>query len=61
MNENFQVWKLDLGKAEDQKSNDQHPLVHRKSERISEKNFFIDDTKFFDCVNHNKLWKLLKR
>ena len=22
--------------------------------------FFIDDTKSFDCVDHNKLWKILK-
>ena len=22
---------------------------------------FIDDTKAFDCVHHNKLWKILKR
>ena len=23
--------------------------------------FFIDDTKTFDCLDHNKLWKILKR
>ena len=23
--------------------------------------FFIDHTKAFDCVNHNKLWEILKR
>ena len=22
---------------------------------------FIDDTKAFDCVDHNKLWKILKK
>ena len=38
MNENFQMCKLDLGKAEDQRSNYQNLLDQRKSERISEKN-----------------------
>ena len=56
MNENFQMCKLDLGKAEDQRSNYQHLLDQRKSERISEKtkqnktkqNFcFIDYPKLF--------------
>ena len=29
--------------------------------RISEKNIcFIDYAKAFDCMNHNKLWKILK-
>ena len=49
-----------------QKSNCQHPLDHQKSKRvptIKQKNIyfcFIDYAKAFDCVDHNKLRKLLK-
>ena len=35
--ENFQMYKLDLEKAENQRSNCQHPVDHRKSKRIPEK------------------------
>jgi len=41
----------------------QHILDHRNSKRIPEKNMcfcFIDYTKAFDCVDHKKLWKILK-
>ena len=41
----------------------QHPLDHRKSKRVPEKNIyfcFIDYAKAFDCVDQNKLWKILK-
>ena len=45
-----------------QRSNCQHPLDHRKSKRIPEKIYFcfIDYAKAFDCVDHHKLWKILK-
>ena len=45
-----------------QRSNCQHLLDHRKSKRVPEKIYFcfIDYTKAFDCVDHNKLWKILK-
>ena len=45
-----------------QRSNCQHPLYHRKTKGIPRKIyfFFIDYAKFFDCVDHNKLWKILK-
>ena len=36
---------------------------HRKGKRIPDKNIyfcFIDHAKGFDCVDHNKLWKMLK-
>ena len=45
-----------------QKSNCKHPLDHEKA-RESQKNIyfcFIDYAKAFDCVDHNKLWKILK-
>ena len=38
-------------------------MDHRKSKRVPEKNTFfcfIDYAKAFDCVDHNKLWKILK-
>ena len=55
---NFQMFKLDLEK----RSNCQHPLDHPKSKRIPKKIYFcfIDYTKAFTCVDHNKLWKTLK-
>ena len=45
-----------------QRSNCQHLLDHRKSKRIPENIYFcfIDYTKAFDCVDHNKLWKIIK-
>ena len=50
-----------------QRSNCQHLLDHRKSKRIEKKKkkeniyfCFIGYAKAFDCVNHNKLWKILK-
>ena len=41
----------------------QHLLDHRKSKRIPEKKIYvcvIDYAKAFDCVDHNKLCKILK-
>ena len=45
-----------------QRSNCQHPLDHRKSKRVPEKQYFyfIDYAEAFDCVYHNKLWKILQ-
>ena len=38
------------------------PLDHRKSKRVPENIYFcfIDYAKAFDCVEHNKLWKILQ-
>ena len=46
-----------------QRSNCQHPLDHKKSERGPEKHRLriVDYAKAFDCVDRNKLWKILKR
>ena len=43
-------------------SNCQHPLDHGKRKRVPEKHLFLlyDYAKTFDCVDHNKLWKILK-
>ena len=47
-----------------QRLNCKHPLDYQKSKRISEKTStsfcFTDYAKVFDCVDHNKLWKILK-
>ena len=37
--------------------------IMEKNKRIPEKNIyfcFIDYAKAFDCVDHNKLWKIMK-
>ena len=57
---NFQMFKLDLEKAE---KPDQIANIHWIIEKAREfqKNIylcFIDCTKAFDCVDHNKLWKI---
>ena len=40
----------------------QHPLDHQKKKRVPKNIYFcfIDYAKAFDCVDHNKLWKILK-
>ena len=37
-------------------------MDHRKSKRVQEKHYFcfMDYTKAFNCVDHNKLWKTLQ-
>ena len=56
---NFQMFKLDLG------TRDQITTIHWIIEkaRMFQKNIyfcFIDYAKAFDCVDHKKLWKILK-
>ena len=46
-----------------QRSNSQHLLDHKKKARELQKNIyfcFFDYTEAFDCVDHNKLCKILK-
>ena len=59
---NFQIYKLGWQKQRNQRSNCQYLLDHRKSKGIPENTYFcfIDYTKAFDCVDHKKLWKVLK-
>ena len=57
---NFQMFKLDFEKAEDQIANIRWII---KKAREFQKNIyfcFIYYAKAFDCVDHNKLWKILK-
>ena len=58
---NFQTFKLDLEKAQEPQTK-LPALDHRKSKGIPKKNLlrFIDYAKAIDCVDHNKLWKLLE-
>ena len=57
------MFKLDLEKAEE--PDDPVANIHWIIEKAREfqKNIyfgFIDYTKAFDCVDHNKLWKILQ-
>ena len=58
------MFKLDLEKAEEPEiklSLDQNIRWIIKKAREFQKNIcFIDYTKAFDCVDHNKLWIILK-
>ena len=60
---NFQMLKLVLEKAEEPEI--KLPISAGSSKaREFQKNIyfcFIDYAKAFDCVDHNKLWKFLKR
>ena len=62
--ENFQMFKLDLGKAEEPEIKLPTSLDHRESKRIPEKHLLLlhDYTKAFDyCVDHNNCGKFWKR
>ena len=58
----FQLFKLNLEKAEEQRSNCQHAWIIEKAREFQKNIYFcfIDFVKAFDCVNHNKLWKILR-
>ena len=63
MNLNFQMFKLDLEKAEEPEIKLPISIGSWKKHESSKKNIyfcFIDYTKAFDRVDHNKLWKILK-
>ena len=54
---NFQIFKLDLEKAEEPEIKLPNPLDHGKTREFQKNIYFcfIDYTKAFDCVDHNKL------
>ena len=66
LTENFQIFKLDLEKAEEPEIKlTETKLICWNTEKAKEfqKNIyfcFIDYAKASDCVHHNKLWKILK-
>ena len=60
---NFQMFKLVLEKAEEPEVKLPTSTGSWKKQESSRKNIyfcFIDYAKAFDCVDHNKLWKILK-
>ena len=57
------MFKLDLEKAEEPEIKLPTSAGSSKKAREFQKNIyfcFIDYAKAFDCVDHNKLWKILK-
>ena len=61
---NFQIFKLVLEKAEEPEVKLPTSTGSSKKQKSSKKKniyfCFIDYTKTFDWVNHNKLWKIMK-
>ena len=58
---NWELPDVGLEKTEKPEIKLQHLLDHKESKGIPENiYFFIDYTKAFDCVDHNKLWKILR-
>ena len=60
---NFLMFKLVLEKAEEPEIKLPTSAASWKKQESSRKNIylcFIDYAKAFDCVDHNKLWKILK-
>ena len=60
---NFQMFKLDLEKAEEPEIKLPTSAGSLKKQESSRKNIyfcFIDCAKAFDCANHNKRWKILQ-
>ena len=59
---NFQIFKLVLEKAEEPEINLPTSAGSWKKQESSRKTFTvpIDYAKAFDCVDHSKLWKILK-
>ena len=61
---NFQIFKLILEKAEEPEIKPPASTGSSKKQESSRKNIyfcFTDYAKAFDCVDHNKLWKILKQ
>ena len=60
---NFQMFELDLEEAGEPEIRLPTSVGSSKKQESSRKNIyfcFVDDTKAFDCVDHNKLWKILQ-
>ena len=57
------MFKLDLEKAEEPEIKLPTCLIIEKPREFQKNIYFcfIDFAKAFDCVDHNKLWKILKK
>ena len=57
---NFQMFKLDLEKAEEPEIKLATSIGSSKKQEFQKNICFIDYTKAFDHVDHNKLWNIFK-
>ena len=59
---NLQIFKLDLEKAEEPEIKSPTSTGSWKKQEFQKNIYFcfIDYAKAFDCMDHNKLWKILK-
>ena len=63
MNHELQMFKLNLEQAEEPEIKLPTSIGSLKKQESSRKkiySYFIDYSKVFDCVDYNKLWKILK-
>ena len=63
VNRELQIFKLNLEKEEEPEAKLPTSIGITEEAREFQKNIdfcFIDYAKAFDCVDHNKLWKILK-
>ena len=54
------MFKLDLNKTEARNQVENVYWIIEKAKELKKKICFIDYIKAFDCVDHNKMWKILK-
>ena len=59
---NLQMFKLDLEKAEETDQITNICWIIKKARELQKNIYFcfIDYAKAFDCIDHNKMWKILK-
>ena len=57
---NFQMFKLELEKEEEPEIKLPTSIGSSKKQEFQKNICFIDYAKGFDCVHHNKLWKILQ-
>ena len=60
--ESFHMYKLDIEKAEEPEVKLPTSVGSSKKQEFQKNIYFcfIDYAKAFDCVDHNKLWKILR-
>ena len=62
VNQELQMFKMDLEKAEKPEIKLPTSIVSSKKQEFQKNIYFcfIDYAKAFDCVDHNELWKIMK-